>query len=78
MTALHFADPDRLPRAAPPPVQAGSRRPLLGTGLAVLAGWAERRRQRRSLAELDARLLNDLGLSPDQARVEAAKPFWRR
>lgn len=78
MTASHHADPERLPRAAPAPAQAGGGRPPPRVGWATLAGWAERRRQRGCLAELDARLLDDLGLSPEQVRAEAAKPFWRR
>ena len=36
-----------------------------------------RRRQRRALARLDGRLLRDIGVTPEQAAVEARKPFWR-
>jgi uncharacterized protein YjiS (DUF1127 family) len=41
--------------------------------------WAARRRQRLTLAELcqQPHLLDDLGLTPAQARREARKPFWR-
>ena len=45
---------------------------------ATLARLRERRRQRAALARLDARLLRDIGLSPSQARREAAKPIWRQ
>jgi len=40
--------------------------------------WA-RQRQRRALRDLadDPHLLNDLGLSRQQALEEADKPFWR-
>ncbi len=38
--------------------------------------WAARARQRRDLAELDAHLLKDIGVTPSQATREAAKPFW--
>jgi uncharacterized protein YjiS (DUF1127 family) len=38
---------------------------------------AARRRDRRFLAHLDQHLLRDIGLSPEDARTEAAKPFWR-
>jgi uncharacterized protein YjiS (DUF1127 family) len=41
--------------------------------------WIERSRQRRALGELADRndhLLADIGLSVEQARCEAAKPFW--
>ena len=37
----------------------------------------ERRRQRLALAELDDRLLADIGVSREQARREADRPFWR-
>jgi uncharacterized protein YjiS (DUF1127 family) len=53
-----------------PPVLFG----LIGT----IAAWIVRRRQRRTLAELDEHLLNDVGLSREQAHREAAKPFWKR
>ena len=34
------------------------------------------RRQRKALARLDSRLLDDTGISPDEARAEAARPVW--
>jgi uncharacterized protein YjiS (DUF1127 family) len=37
----------------------------------------QRHRQRRALAQLDPRLLRDVGLTSEQARLESAKPFWR-
>lgn len=36
-----------------------------------------RRRNRRALGRLDPHLLRDIGLSSDEARTEAAKPFWQ-
>ncbi len=42
---------------------------------AVLA-WRERAVQRRELAELPEYMLRDIGLTRDQALVEAGKPFW--
>ena len=39
--------------------------------------WVLRRRQRRSLAELDDHMLRDIGLDRYQALREAAKPFWK-
>ena len=43
--------------------------------------WPARRRQRarlRELAELNDYLLQDIGLTPRDALMEAAKPFWKR
>jgi len=37
----------------------------------------ERYEQRRHLAELDERMLKDIGITPRQAEQESAKPFWR-
>lgn len=42
----------------------------------VIAAWHDRWQQRRSLAELDSRLLSDIGLEPYEARRETRKPFW--
>jgi len=36
-----------------------------------------RQRQRAALAQLDEHLLRDIGVSPEQARAESDKPFWR-
>ena len=49
------------------------RRPGL---LALLRTWYRRASERRALAELDAHLLQDCGLTREQARREAEKPFW--
>jgi uncharacterized protein YjiS (DUF1127 family) len=42
-----------------------------------IAVWFNRHRQRRVLAELTPHLLNDIGVSREEALREAAKPFWR-
>jgi uncharacterized protein YjiS (DUF1127 family) len=41
--------------------------------------WLERARSRRQLRLLlvDPHVLNDLGLTPGEADLEAIKPFWR-
>lgn len=44
---------------------------------ALVARWHERWLSRRHLANLDADALNDIGLSPADARREANKPFWQ-
>ncbi|MAC76608.1 MAG: hypothetical protein CML66_00900 [Rhodobacteraceae bacterium] len=45
------------------------RRPRIG---AFFALW----RQRRQLAQLDDRALNDIGISRSEAEREAARLFW--
>ena len=45
--------------------------------LHLLYLWYACVRSRAHLAELDARLLADMGLSPADIRGECAKPFWR-
>lgn len=44
-----------------------------------LGAWLARRRQREALASLadNKHLLDDIGLTRDQALGEADKPFWR-
>jgi uncharacterized protein YjiS (DUF1127 family) len=46
----------------------------------MLGIWLTRSSQRRALQELalDRHLMSDIGLDPEQALREAAKPFWRR
>lgn len=39
--------------------------------------WMQRSNERRMLAYLSERQLRDIGLDYYDARVEAAKPFWR-
>ncbi len=43
----------------------------------TLLTWQERDRQRRALAQLDARMLKDVGLSRAEVELELRKPFWR-
>jgi uncharacterized protein YjiS (DUF1127 family) len=54
----------------------GSARDKLHLWAATICVWFERSRQRRALAELDARMLRDIGVTSAQARREAATPFW--
>jgi uncharacterized protein YjiS (DUF1127 family) len=59
----------------PASVQAGSGIVLRRLG-AILLSWMARARQRRALGELDARLLEDIGVTREAAERESAKPFW--
>lgn len=55
----------------------GTTDSLLACTIHRIGQWHARARQRRHLAELSPRLLDDLGLDVQEARNEAAKPFWR-
>ncbi len=39
--------------------------------------WVRRWRGRRELANLDDRLLHDIGRTYDEVRAAIEKPFWR-
>ena len=40
--------------------------------------WRQRVEMRRRLAEMDARSLRDIGISPAAAAYESGKPFWTK
>ncbi|MEL6475775.1 MAG: DUF1127 domain-containing protein [Pseudomonadota bacterium] len=44
---------------------------------AMILLWQDRARQRRALRRMDPDRLADIGVTRDQALVEAAKPFWK-
>jgi uncharacterized protein YjiS (DUF1127 family) len=44
----------------------------------LVAGWAQRRRQLRTLSELAEHLLRDVGLSPDDVERACCQTFWMR
>ena len=50
---------------------------MLTGGWRKIAFWLSRARQRRTLSELDERLLDDVGIDPHSARREAEKRFWQ-
>lgn len=56
------------------PLQA--RLSLLGRLFSLLTLWQERARQRHALAELDERMLKDIGLTRRAVSSEIVKPFW--
>jgi uncharacterized protein YjiS (DUF1127 family) len=48
-----------------------------GSFVTLAVTWLERRSSRHALADLDERLLRDIGLSASEAVAESAMPFWR-
>jgi uncharacterized protein YjiS (DUF1127 family) len=50
---------------------------LIENCLRILNYWSERARSRQALAELDERLLRDVGLTPAQAKRESSMAFWQ-
>ncbi len=48
-----------------------------GQIIAKIKFWANRSRQRKQLARLDAYMLADIGKTAEQAKAEIAKPFWK-
>jgi uncharacterized protein YjiS (DUF1127 family) len=67
----------RSSRSAPNRSAAFDLRGLSRFAAQMLERCYQRCRQRAALAELDARLLNDVGLSRGDVEGEVAKPFWR-
>jgi len=50
---------------------------LLDRATALLRAWRARMRERDELAQLDDRLLKDMGLSRSDIAVERDKFFWQ-
>ena len=65
--------PQTTPLGAHPSYLNGGR---LRAWVGFLWTGFERCRQRRALADLDDRLLHDIGITRSEAQREAAKPFW--
>ena len=66
---------DHAPALSAP--QSYVRRMAYQRWLRVIGAWIERSRQRRALANLDDRSLNDVGITRSEAARETAMPFWR-
>ena len=49
---------------------------LISATIGQIATWHQRWQQRHQLAQLDGRLLRDIGLDPYEAQQEMRKPFW--
>jgi uncharacterized protein YjiS (DUF1127 family) len=54
-----------------------ARRGLFARSLTALTTALIRHRDRQRLGKLDAHLLRDIGLDPQEARRECAKTFWQ-
>jgi uncharacterized protein YjiS (DUF1127 family) len=49
----------------------------LRVAVAQLHTWRSRAEQRRQLAACEPWQLRDMGITPEMAATEAAKPFWQ-
>ncbi|USD59884.1 DUF1127 domain-containing protein [Vibrio sp. SCSIO 43140] len=45
--------------------------------LTVLSVWYRNYRTRKALAEMSERLLDDIGITPYEAKQESRRPFWK-
>ena len=63
------------PRRASSPVQTSQH--ILSNWSHAIEIWLNRRRGRQELSSLDDRLLDDIGISREDALWKARKPFWR-
>ncbi|MDT8925372.1 DUF1127 domain-containing protein [Pseudomonas taiwanensis] len=60
------------------PVELHGASPALSSRLLqTLNRWRYNVHNRRTLAQLDARLLRDCGISEADRQAELSKPFWR-
>ena len=84
---LDLKDPAQIPVAANEPYRSAwadtwrraisSCARLGGRTLVGLLTWRDRAGSRKVLAELDARMLKDIGLTKVDVRRESNKPFWQ-
>ena len=63
------------PRRASSPAQTSQH--ILSNWSHAIEIWLNRRRGRQELSSLDDRLLDDIGISREDALWKAGKPFWR-
>ncbi|HEV7255261.1 MAG TPA: DUF1127 domain-containing protein [Mesorhizobium sp.] len=62
------------------PAEVSHRHDSLATLRSILAIWNERKRFRRDLEQMskaNPHLIDDIGLTRQQAEAEIAKPFWQ-
>jgi uncharacterized protein YjiS (DUF1127 family) len=63
------------PRRASSPAQTSQH--IRSNWSRAIEIWLNRRRGRQELSSLDDRLLDDIGISREDALWKAGKPFWR-
>ena len=54
-----------------------TKKPQSLSVFARISLWSNRHKQRKTLAKLDQRLLDDIGYTAEEARDEYTKPFWK-
>ena len=64
-------------RPAPNPVISRQEPGFIDVLVAKVKFWIKRAKTRRDLANLSHSQLSDVGIIVDEARREAAKPFWQ-
>jgi uncharacterized protein YjiS (DUF1127 family) len=69
--------PARRAARAPVPRNGHPAVHLFAAACILVASWIGRAYQRKALAELDDRMLQDIGITRYDAARECAKPFWR-
>jgi uncharacterized protein YjiS (DUF1127 family) len=74
MTALHWPHPRGATRRR---AAEGTLARAAARIATTLGEWRRRRRDRARLAELDERMLKDIGLTRVDAEFLINKPFWR-
>jgi uncharacterized protein YjiS (DUF1127 family) len=72
MSGYNFA----LPRDSGSPAPARSIGQVLAGAFDLFLAWRERAAGRKALAELDHRMLKDVGLTASDVAYEIDKPFW--
>ena len=78
MQKLHAAPRFEPARAHLDPRVTGQRAmALLQRMVELVLTWQDRATQRSKLAQLDDRMLRDIGLNQSDAAIESSKAFWR-
>ncbi|MEM7239778.1 MAG: DUF1127 domain-containing protein [Pseudomonadota bacterium] len=62
--------------ARKPMMRSTGIRLVISDIMAICRLWRHRIRSRHDLAELEPHQLRDIGVTPEDARREASKPFW--